>query len=85
MLALMSSMACSRVEIPAFLSRHCEVRTIIVSAYLHKRLTARRTVERWRHKLDLDLVIGGVLGLGGAQSLLDSVDTLIAEASNCAS
>lgn len=31
MLALISSMACSSVEIPAFLSRHCEVRTKKVS------------------------------------------------------
>ena len=32
------------------------------------------TVEGRRHQLDLDLVVGGVLGLGGAQGLLDGVD-----------
>jgi hypothetical protein len=40
------------------------------------------TIEWWRHKLDLDLVIGSVLGLSATERSLDSVDTLIAEASD---
>jgi hypothetical protein len=40
------------------------------------------TVERRGHKFDLNLVVGGVLGLGSAQGFLDSVDALIAEAGN---
>lgn len=39
-----------------------------------------RTVERWRYELDLDLVLGGVLGLGASQGGLDGVDTLVSEA-----
>lgn len=42
------------------------------------------TVEGRRHQLDLDLVVGGVLGLGGAQGLLDGVDALVPEASDYA-
>ena len=38
------------------------------------------TVKRWGHKLDFDLVLGGVLRLGASQSSLDSVDTLVSEA-----
>jgi hypothetical protein len=37
-------------------------------------------VKRRSNQLDLDLVLGGVVGLGGAESLLDGVDTLVAEA-----
>lgn len=39
-------------------------------------------VEGRSDQLDLDLVLGGVVGLGGAESLLDGVDTLVAEAGN---
>jgi hypothetical protein len=44
---------------------------------------ARPTVKRRRHKLHLDLVFRGVLRLGGAESLLDSIDALVAKASDC--
>lgn len=37
-------------------------------------------VERGRNQLDLDLRVVGVLGLGSAQSGLDSVDTLVSKA-----
>jgi hypothetical protein len=38
------------------------------------------TVKRWGYKLDLDLVLGGVLRLGASQGSLDSIDTLVSEA-----
>ena len=43
---------------------------------------AGQDVQRRGHKLDLDLVLGCVLGLGGAQGVLDGDDTLVAEAGN---
>lgn len=39
-------------------------------------------VERRSNQLDLDLVLRGVVGLSGAESILDSVDSLVAEAGN---
>lgn len=41
---------------------------------------ASKNVKGGRHKLDLDLSFLRVLGLSGAQSGLDSIDTLVAEA-----
>jgi hypothetical protein len=43
---------------------------------------SKLTVERGRDELDLDLVVGGVLGLGASQGSLDGVDALISEAGN---
>lgn len=41
---------------------------------------ARQNIQRGRYQLDLDLGIGGVAGLGGAQGSLNGVDALVAEA-----
>lgn len=43
---------------------------------------AGKHIQRWRNKSDLDLHVLCVLGLGGPQRSLDSIDTLIAEASH---
>lgn len=39
-------------------------------------------VERGSHQSDLDLVLGGVVRLGGPESILDGVDTIVSEASD---
>lgn len=39
-------------------------------------------VERRSNQFDLDLVLRGVVGLGGTESILDGVDSLVAEASH---
>lgn len=41
---------------------------------------AGQDVQWGSHQLDLDLVLGGVVGLGGAQSVLDGVDSIVTEA-----
>lgn len=41
---------------------------------------AGQDVQRRGHKLDLDLVLGGVVGLGGTEGRLDGVNSVIAEA-----
>lgn len=43
---------------------------------------AGKNIERGSHELDLDLVLGGVLFLSGAESILDGVDSIVAEAGN---
>lgn len=43
---------------------------------------AGEDIQRWRHKLDLDLGVVVVLGLGSAERSLDGIDTLVAEAGN---
>lgn len=43
---------------------------------------AGQDVERGSDKLDLDLVVGSVLLLSGAEGILNSVDSIVAEASN---
>lgn len=43
---------------------------------------AGEDIEGRSHKSDLDLVLGGVVGLGGAQGGLDGVDSIVAEASD---
>jgi hypothetical protein len=55
-----------------------------MSAAKPNRVGSEHTVERRRHKLDLDLVVGGVLRLGGAQGSLDGVDAFVTEAGDCA-
>lgn len=39
-------------------------------------------IQRRSHQLDLDLVVGGVLALGGAECFLDGVDSFVAETSD---
>lgn len=41
---------------------------------------AGQDVQRRSHKLDLDLVLGGVVRLGSAKGLLDGVDSIVTEA-----
>lgn len=43
---------------------------------------AGQNVQRRSNKLDLDLALGGVLGLGGAKGVFDSIDSLITKAGN---
>lgn len=43
---------------------------------------AGQDVQRGGDQLNLDLVLGGVLGLGGAQGGLNGIDTFVAEASD---
>lgn len=43
---------------------------------------AGKNVERGSNELDLDLVVGGVLFLSGAESVLDGVDSIVTEAGN---
>ena len=59
------------------------MRTIKVSKRMKMHVQWPHTVKRWGNKLDLDLVLGGVLRLGASQSSLDSVDTLVSEAGDC--
>jgi len=41
---------------------------------------AGQYVQRRSHQLDLDLVVGGVVGLGSTESLLDGIDSIVTEA-----
>lgn len=41
---------------------------------------AGQNVERGSHQLDLDLVLRGVVGLGGTEGILDSIDSIVTEA-----
>jgi hypothetical protein len=83
MLSLISTMACSKHAMPTVLSRHCDVRTAAVSECGDTYKASKHTVERRRHELDLDLVVGGVLRLGAPKGSLDGVDALVSEAGNC--
>lgn len=76
------------------LHSHCEVATGFLNVLLdpHDSLLQAldaevlveagvcENVKRWGHKSDLDLHFLGVIGLSGAESSLDSVDTLVAVA-----
>lgn len=43
---------------------------------------ASQDVERRSNELDLDLALGGVLGLGGAEGIFDGIDPVVTEAGN---
>lgn len=43
---------------------------------------AGQDVERRSHQSDLDLVLGGVVGLSGTEGILDGIDSIVAEAGN---